>query len=244
MAEYQYKWPDPTEAVSAFYSSQLRLPLGLFEDLQVKTPGGGRPAGRRRELWSATCVLGVAALEAGLEELFFSAFGVLTGRAGPTSRDVRRRLVEDVLVTPGPRKIVNLLDAHFGVSLGDLPPIARFEARRKAWALGGSGKGEMVQGPISWKELSDLHSALMWIRNGTAHGDAVKLHLPPPTAEGMIWVQWKDGKKWSIQQPHVLTGLRTVVAVYNTVAYELNEALDLFGDEAPLRAPNSLVDYL
>lgn len=237
-----YSWPDPDSAVDDFYDVHLKAPLALFADLQVKTRGSGRPAGRRRTLWSATCMLAVASLEAGLEELVFSAFGVLTGRAGATKREIRRTLVEDPLVTPGPVKIARLLEAHFGVELDRLPKIARFEARRKMVAKGGSGKGDPVAGPRSWADLGRYHEALMHIRNGAAHGDTTKIHNPPSTAEGLLWVI-QQGGGWSIQQPHAYTALCTVVSVFNTVAHGLDRRLSLFANPTPLRHPNDVVRY-
>lgn len=237
-----YSWPDPVEAVDHFHDVHMKAPLALFADLQVKTKGSGRPAGRRRTLWSATCMLAVASLEAGLEEFVFSAFGVLTGRSGPTTRQIRRTLVEDPLITPGPVKIARLLDAHFGVELDRLPKVAQFEARRKLVAKGGSGKGDRIAGPKSWGELGRYLDALLYIRNGAAHGDTTKIHNAPGTSEGLLWVKQQSGG-WSIQQPHAYTALSTVVSVFNTVADGLDRKLSLFAKPSPLRRPNEVVRY-
>lgn len=226
-----------------FYDAHMTAPLALFSDLQVKTKGSGRPQGRRRTLWSATCMLAVASLEAGLEELVFSAFGVLTGRSGDTKRQIRRTLVEDPLVTPGPAKIARLLEAHFGVELDRLPSIAQFEARRKMVAKGGSGKGDRVAGPRgrgqTWGATTTPSCT---IRNGAAHGDTTKIHSAPGTAEGLLWVMQQSGG-WSIQQPHAYTALCTVVSVFNTVAHALDRQLSLFARPSPLCRPNGVVRY-
>lgn len=235
-------WPTPDGAVSEFYAAHLPLPLALFRDLQVKTPGSGRPPGQRKLLWSATFVLAVAALEAGLEELVFSAHGRRMGLSGSTTRKVRKGLVEGALMTPGPEKIEQLLESQFGISASALPSVAEFEARAKAWAKGGAGKGSPQPGPSTWPELAAYLKAIMHIRNGTAHGDVVKLRNPPTQCEGLLWVPLQGGG-WSMQLPHALTALRAIVSVYNTVAHELDQSLGLFVGASPLRAPGDLVDY-
>ncbi len=235
-------WPTPDGAVREFYTAHLPLALALFRDLQVKTPGSGRPAGQRKLLWSATFVLAVAALEAGLEELVFSAHGQRMSLSGCTTRKARQDLVEGALMTPGPRKIERLLESQFGLAPSALPSVARFEARSKVWAKGGAGKGDPRSGPNTWPELAAYLRAIMHIRNGTAHGDVVKLRNPPTECEGLLWVPLESGG-WSMQLPHTLTALRAIVSVYNTVAYELDQALGLFAVMSPLRAPGELVDY-
>ncbi len=235
-------WPTPEDAVKEFYGAQLKLPLALFNHLQVKSPGSGRPKGPRPVLWSATYVLAISALEAGLEELVFSAHGVLTNRSGATKRDIRKILVEKPLVTPSAQTIANLLEAQFGVVLSAVPPVAQFEARTKPWAKGGAGQGSAVPGPTSWRELAEFQSAVMHVRNGTAHGDMVKLRNPPKDCQDLLWVALQSGG-WSMQLPHAMTALRTIVSVYNTVAHELDAAVGLFSSASPLRSPNWLVKF-
>jgi hypothetical protein len=64
---------------------------------------------------------------------------------------------------------------------------------------------------------------LNYIRNAAAHGDAAKLRNPPPRREGDLWLRKANGI-WSVQQPHALTALRTVMATFNLVATELAAA--------------------
>ncbi len=235
-------WPTPEDAVREFYGAHLQLPLALFEDLQVKTPGSGRPAGQRKLLWSATFVLSAAALEAGLEELVFSAHGRRMRQSGTATKKTRQSLVENALMTPGPAKIEKLLESQFGIVPSSVPQIARFEARRKDWAKGGAGKGDSQPGPHTWAELMKYLGAIMHIRNGTAHGDVVKLRNSPANCEGLLWVRLQGGG-WSMQLPHAITALRTIVSVFNTVAYELDDAVGLYSKASPLQSPNDLVTY-
>jgi hypothetical protein len=237
-------WPTAHSAVEDFYGLQLAVPLDLWRAFEVRTGGSQRPHGPRRLQWLATLMLGVSALEAGLENLIISAHGHRMGRTGQASlsRDTRRYLVEDPLQAPNAQKIERLLFSTFGIELGPLPDMARFEARRKLSPNTGSGKGERVPGPTTWTDLKDFLNALVYVRNAAAHGDTAKLARVPEWAEGFLWVRKQDGT-WSIQQPHALTGLRTVVAAFNTTAVALDTTLNLFVKGSPLRSADDLVNY-
>jgi hypothetical protein len=238
------QWPTAVSAVEDFYRQQLAIPLDLWRAFEVHTPGSQRPRGPRRLQWLATLVLGVSALEAGLENLLVAAHGHRTGKTGQATlaRDTRRFLVEDPLQAPSPRKIERALFSSFGIELGTLPPSARFEARCKLSPNTGSGKGDRVQGPKTWPALKDYLSALAYVRNAAAHGDVVKLTALPSEGEGYLWVRKQDGT-WSVQQPHALTGLRTVVATFNAVADALDASIGMFGAASPIRTPAALVEY-
>lgn len=233
-------WPTPSIVVGEFYTVQMSIPLDLWRAFEITTPGSQRPTGPRRLQWIATQLLAVSALEAGLEDLLIAAHGHRAGRTGHASlaRDTRRHLVEDPLQAPSARKIKQLLFSSFGIELASLPVDAQFEARRKVSPNTGDGKGTRVGGPSTWAGLKEYLAALMHIRNGAAHGDVVKLGTLPATAEGLLWVKRSDGR-WSVQQPHALTALRTVIATYNTVALALEAKLRMFGPSSPIRNANS-----
>ena len=218
-------------------------PLALWRYIQPTEKGSKRPRGPRKDLWAATLVLAVASLEAGLEELVLSAHGHRLGTIGnPLTKKLREALVEGPLMTPTSAKIDHVLISQFGLELGALPSAARFEARHKDWAKGGSSLGTPRWSPRTWSDLKQFLDALMHIRNGTAHGDVVKLRHPPRTAVGYLWLTTESGG-WSIQQPHALTGLRTVVAVFNAVADALDQELGLFAAKSSLRSADRLFAY-
>jgi hypothetical protein len=234
----------PSAAVDDFYDAQMAIPLDLWRAFEVRQAGSRRPYGPRRLQWLATLVLAVSALEAGLENLMVAAHGQRIGKTGHASlsRDTRKYLVEDPLQAPNAQKIERLVFSSFGVEFGQLPPQAKFEARKKLRPNRGSGRGERVAGPQTWTDLKEYLDALSHIRNAAAHGDVVKFSSLPRTAEGLLWVRKQNGS-WSVQQPHALTGLRTVIAAFNTVAAALDTNLKLFGT-SPLRRPGNLVDYV
>jgi hypothetical protein len=230
--------------VDDFYKRQLAIPLDLWKAFEVRRPGSQRPQGPRRLQWLATLVLGVSALEAGLENLIVAAHGHRSGKTGQATlaRDTRRYLVEDPLQAPNSQKIERILFSSFGIELSALPGLAQFEARRKLSPNTGSGKGDRVAGPTTWQDLKNYLDALVYVRNAAAHGDDAKMTNLPASAEGYLWVKKNDGS-WSVQQPHCLTGLRTVVATFNAAAIALETKLGLFAGASPLRSPQSLVTY-
>lgn len=239
-------WPVPTDAVSKFYSTQLALPLDLWRAFQVTSPGSRRPAGPRRLQWVATVVLAVSALEAGLEELIVAAHGARAGRTGAATlgRQQRKFLVEDPLQAPSGQKIEQVLFSSFGLELDVLPATAQFEARVKNSPNGGSGRGERAPSPSNWSELKKILDAVIHVRHATAHGDVRKQSNLPPyrNGEGLVWVETAAGA-WTVQQPHCLTTLRVVTAVYNAVAAGLDAHVGLFGGHSPLRSPNEVAGY-
>jgi hypothetical protein len=178
-----------------------------------------------------------------LEDLLLAAHGRRSNKTGQTLlRADRRYLVEGPLQDPNAQKIKQVLFGSFGVELDALPRSARFTARKKASPNRGSGRGEEVPGPTTWSALCKYLDALSHVRNATAHGDVIRLRTAPQTAEGLLWVKKQDGG-WSIQQPHALTGLRTVVATFNTIASALDGQLGLFGGATPLQTPGAVFDY-
>lgn len=238
------RWPTGASAVSDFYRLQLAIPLDLWRAFEVRAPGSQRPQGPRRLQWLATLVLGLSALEAGLENVLVAAHGHRTGKTGQATlaRDTRRFLVEDPLQAPSPQKIERELFSSFGLELDTLPVSARFEARRKLSPNTGSGKGDRVPGPTTWPALKEYLGALAYVRNAAAHGDVAKLTALPTQGEGFLWVRKQNGT-WSVQQPHALTGLRTVVSTFNAVAHALDASIGMFGATSPIKTPAALIDY-
>jgi len=205
-------------------------------------------------------------LEAGLENIFTAGHGYRNSKTGQETLSLkwRRQIAENPLSSPNADKIENTLFAHFGIELGTLPEIARFTARIKEQPHGGAGTGTRRKGPSLWhiaKEkptrrrpkdeqpkkrdlgLRDLLEAVSYARNAIAHGDTRRFQRLPNFGEGYVWVRLKNGG-WSIQQAHALTGVRSVISVYNTVAHALDEATGFFGSgPTPLRSPDDLIGY-
>ena len=76
------------------------------------------------------------------------------------------------------------------------------------------------------------------LRRSTCKGATVKEHLRRSNCEGALWLKLQSGS-WSIQQPHALTALRTVLATFNLVAIGLGDHLGV--DVRPrLSSPNSI----
>lgn len=224
-------WPVFANVANGFATGPFARPRTLFDEFAVRQTGSGRPAGPRDLLWQTVVVAGLGALEAGLEEILLGAHAVRLGcqghavdpRVNAPDANPAKWLAEDRLIAPGPVKIERILFADFGILLGALPSTARFEVRFKNWSLGGSGKGSRAPGPTNWQTLSAFLETLNYIRNAAAHGDAAKLRNPPPRREGDLWLRKANGI-WSVQQPHALTALRTVMATFNLVATELAAA--------------------
>jgi hypothetical protein len=226
-------WPNFDEEAGRFFTSHLGRPRALFDAFVARGAGSGRREGPRHLYWQTVMVFSFAALEAGLEDLLFAAHGVRRGaegqpiEAGKNSpdRNPRSWLVEKRLQNPNSDVVSRALFQDFGVVISALPQGARFEVRRKASSLGGSGRGEARPGPRDWQGLRPYLNTLSYIRNATAHGDPAKLHEGRPAhCEGDLWLKLQNGR-WSVQQPHALTALRTSVSVFNTVAVELAGAL-------------------
>jgi len=242
-----YHWPDFDTEAERFYRDHMSRPRKLFEAFTAKGKGSGRRPGPRTLYWQTVVLSSLAALEAGLEDLVYAAHGARQGAGGhvvtkgvnAVDSNPRKWLVEDRLMAPDARKIERLVFADFGLLLGDLPPSARFKARKKAWSKGGSGRGEEIAGPTTWRDLADYIETMHYIRNATAHGDATKLGNCPKKANGVLWLQKEDGD-WSVQQPHALSSLRATVAAFNTVAEGLAVTLGL---AAPKLAPPDTIDY-
>lgn len=221
-------WPYFENEAHRFVSDHMRRPRALFDDVakqDVPGSGSGRPAGQRALLWQSVVVLSVAGLEAGLEDLLFAAYarslGVEGGSIAATSKaaDVRRTvLVGDPLQAPNARKVERLLLGQFGLSVTSVPLSAHHDVMAKDESNRGSGKGTARGGPTTWKDLKEHWEALSYVRNAVAHADTVKLKdKRPKHAEGVLWVASADGT-WSVQKPHALSAMRTVTAIFNTVA--------------------------
>lgn len=221
-------WPVFADVASSFASGPFSRPHKLFSEFAVKQAGSGRPGGPRDLLWQTVVVASVAALEAGLEDLLLGAHAARNRCEGAAVQpginapdgNLGKWLVEDRLMAPTPDKLARILFGDFGIMLGHLPAEARFEARRKQISNQGSGKGDAVAGPTTWTELRDYVETIGYIRNAAAHGDAAKLKSPPTKRAGLLWVRKADGV-WSVQQPHALTAIRTVLATFNLAAVHL-----------------------
>jgi hypothetical protein len=218
-----HHWPAFNDEARRFYDGHLARPRKLFAAFTAKGSGSGRRAGPRLLYWQTVVAFSVAALEAGLEDVLFAAHGLRQGAEGhavvsgtnSVGGNPRKWLVEDRLMAPSAQKIERVLFSDFGVILDQLPASAKFSARRKNWSKGGSGRGESVAGPADWASLRKYLDTLSHIRNATAHGDATKLEKCPTECEGLLWLKREDGI-WSVQQPHALTALRTVLSAFNT----------------------------
>jgi len=143
-------------------------------------------------------------------------------------------------MAPSAQKVERVLFADFGLMLGTLPDTARFTVMKKSWSKGGQGRGTATAGPTEWAQLRHYLDTLAYLRNATAHADVGKLDSCPPHCEGELWVQ-KEDDSWSVQQPHGLTALRTVLSIYNTTAEALSMGL---GPRPPLQltSPDD-IDY-
>lgn len=240
------RWPVFSDEVHGFTRGALSRPLKLFEAFTAKGTGSGRRPGPRNLYWQSVAAFSISALEAGLEDMVLAAHAVRQGSEGQVmsatnslGKGTRRWLVEDRLVSPNPAKIERVLFTDFGVLLTGLPSEAQFDARKKAWARGGSGRGARFPGPSTWEGLSKYLETLNYVRNAAAHGDAAKFAKPPGTCEGTLWVRLED-LTWTVQQPHALTALRVVLATYNTVALAIADRLSL---PAPAVASPNDIDF-
>ncbi len=225
-------WPVFEDEAHRFYASHLSRPRSLLAEFTASGTGSGRRAGPRDLLWQAVATSTVAALEAGLEDLIFAAHAArlnvegdpIRSRTNSPDANPRAWLVEARLMAPSVQKLERVLFADFGLMLGSLPTSARFTALTKDEPNRGSGRGNPRPGPTHWTDLRRYLEVLNYIRNATAHADARKLVSPPDACEGKLWVAKSDGT-WSVQQPYGLTGIRSALAVYNTVAEALNTTL-------------------
>ncbi len=233
-------WPDPRVVAESFFDGPFDVAHRLYKEFKAPThQGSRRPIGSRRMYWASTVVLAVASLEAGLEDLFFGAHGVRLSMTGTLDqRSMRSWLVERPLQAPGPAKIEQLLLSSFGVELDLLPASARFTVRRKPVANAGTGQDQT--GPMNWASLSQYFDAVVHVRHATAHGDTRRMTNLPSNGKGDVWVPLAGGG-WSVQQPHAVTGLRTVVAVFNTVAEALNASVGFDPSHLQLRRPDEVL---
>ena len=241
-------WPTFKFESGRFYEDHLRRPRRLLAEFTATGRGSGRRSGPRDLLWQSVAAFAVAAIEAGLEDLIFSAHAARLGCEGTPiifggstpHGNPRSWLVETRLMAPGALKVERVLFADFGLMLDVLPPTARFTMMTKASPKAGAGRGVPKQSPTTWAELRDCLDTLAYIRNATAHADAGKLGARPAHCEGDLWLTKNDGS-WSIQQPHGLTALRSVHAIYNCIAEGIASKLNLPG-ELSLTRPD-VIDY-
>lgn len=246
MSAAVHRWPVFADEVQGFIRGAFSRPLKLFEAFTAKGSGSGRRPGPRNLYWQSVAAFSVSALEAGLEDMVLAAHairkdceGQLMSPANSLGKNTRKLLVEDRLMAPSPGKIDRVLFTDFGILLDGLPSEACFDARKKAWAKGGSGRGERVPGPRTWAELTEYLDALNYVRNAMAHGDAAKISNTPKGCEGLLWVRLED-QTWTLQQPHALTALRVVLATYNTIAVAIAQCLSV---PIPALAGPSSIDY-
>lgn len=187
-----------------------------------------------------------AALEAGLEDIVLAAYGHCNSETGREDHLLKRRrnyLVERRLSSPSSENIEHILVAYFGIELDVLPEVAKFKARVKKSSNRSDGRGAQRWSPSDWNGLKKLLQILSQVRNAVAHGEAPQsLPVGSPDYEGYLWVQRANGT-WSVQAPHALTGIRTVISVYNTVAYALDKKTRFLNSTMPLRYPNNMIDY-
>jgi len=225
-------WPVFKDEAERFFESHLARPRKLFEAFVAAGTGSGRRPGPRLLYWQAVFSFSIAALEAGLEDLIFAAHGARQGAEGQpitaasNSPDGNPRswLVEKRLMAPNSSKVNQVLYADFGSLIGSLPVSGRFTVLWKYAPEAGSGRGEKKPGPTTWAELSKHLDTMQYIRNATAHGDAARLARHPQHSRGALWLL-RQNHEWSVQQPHALTALRATLAVFNTVAEELAQAI-------------------
>lgn len=239
-------WPDARDAVSSFYEIDLQPVLSLWDYFRNRTPGSGRRPGPRKAQWLSTLTVAYAALESGLENIVVAAHGHRNSETGQDtlSRGQREYLVENPLSAPSAIKIERILFAHFGIELGILPEVAKFTATVKTAAYEGAGRGRKQPSSSNWNDLRGFLQAVSYIRNAFAHGDTRRPGAFPHTGEGCVWVRSKNGTTWTVQQPHILTGVRTIISVYNAVAHALDKETDFFGSgPTPLRPPDDLIGY-
>ena len=189
-----------------------------------------------------------AALEAGLEDIILAAYGHCNSETGREDHLLPRRrnyLVERRLSSPSFENIEHILIAYFGIELDVLPEIAKFKARIKKSSNKGAGRGAQRLSPSDWNGLKKLLQILSRVRNAVAHGEAYSSQSLPVGSldyEGYLWVQRANGT-WSVQAPHALTGIRTVISVYNTVAFALDKKTGFLNSTMPLLCPNNMIDY-
>jgi hypothetical protein len=241
-------WPVFADTATAFFDGPLARPRRLLSEFTARGTGSGRRAGPRELLWQTVAISSVAALEAGLEDLLLAAHAVRLGAEGATVRSgtnapeakVRKWLADDRLMGPSAQKVERILFGDFAVLLAALPAEGQFRPRRKTKPNAGSGQGQEVVGPAAWRDLREYFDAVVYIRNAAAHGDASKLGAPPSylKCEGDLWLKKADGN-WSVQQPHALTAVRTVLAVHNTIAAALAAALGV--PKPTLTSPSVIV---
>lgn len=240
-------WPHFQNEAERFYSNHLSRPRRLLKEFTAKGTGSGRRSGPRDLLWQSVVASSVASLEAGLEDLVFAAHAsrlgyegqeVQVGKNAPQKKP-RSWLVESRLMAPGAQKLERVIFSDFGTMLGTLPTSAQFTVMRKGWSKGGQGRGSATPGPQNWKELRRYLDTLAYIRNATAHADVGKLGACPQHCEAELWLQKEDGT-WSVQQPHGLNAVRTVLSIYNTTA-------DALAGQLAVPSPNltspDMIDY-
>jgi hypothetical protein len=242
-------WPTFGVESSRFYEDHLRRPRRLLAEFTATGSGSGRRPGPRDLLWQSVAAFAIAALEAGLEDLVFSAHAARLGSEGapiavPHSTphaNPRSWLAESRLMAPSAQKVERVLFSDFGLMLDTLPATAMFTMMTKMSPKGGAGRGVPQSSPAKWADLRHYLDTLAYIRNATAHADAGKLGACPAHCEGALWLKKQDGS-WSVQQAHGLTALRSVLAIYNCIAEGL--ASVLVGSSASLHLTDpDTIDY-
>lgn len=241
-------WPTFSVESGRFYEDHLRRPRLLLAEFTATGRGSGRRPGPRDLLWQSVAAFAVAALEAGLEDLVFSAHAArlrcegasITVGCSTPHANPRSWLAETRLMAPSAQKVERVLFADFGLMLDVLPTTAAFTMMTKISSKGGAGRGVPKPSPGTWAELRHYLDTLAYIRNATAHADAGKLGACPAHCEGDLWLTKNDGS-WSVQQPHGLTSLRAVLAIYNSIAAGLASVLPVPG-VLSLTSPDT-IDY-
>ena len=241
-------WPTFTVEAGRFYDEHLRRPRRLLEEFTATGRGSGRRSGPRELLWQSVAASGIAALEAGLEDLVFAAHAarlacegdpVVPGLNTP-QQNPRAWLAESRLTAPGALKVERVVFTDFGLLLDTVPSSGRFTVMEKVEPNRGAGRGVARPGPTRWAELRKYLDTLAYVRNATAHADVGKLGSSPPGLAGALWLQKQDGS-WSVQQPHGLTSLRVVLSIFNTIAEGLHSSLRMSAPLA-LTKPDT-IDY-
>jgi hypothetical protein len=154
-------WPVFAVEANCFYKDHLRRPRLLLAEFTASGTGSGRRKGPRDLLWQSVAASAVAALEAGLEDLVFSAHAARLGYEGlpitpginTPHKNPRGWLVESRLMAPGASKVEQILFTDFGLMLDALPLAAQFTIMTKESSKAGAGRGQPKVGPKRWAEL-------------------------------------------------------------------------------------------
>ena len=257
-------WPTPAAAAKQFYESNLKSAVGLLISIAAdrRSRGRGRPPGEPQAEWRAVLVLALAALEAGLVDTGLATHHHrivklakpprLSDSDNEMARARGRLLTSLPLSTPNAQKIENFLLSQFGVlpSRIIVPEVAHFTTLRKLKARKGAGSGIPGRFAGEWPELAARLDVIQYFRNAIAHADSRKLHTIPRVASslsdkiiGTMWARTEEAT-WSLQMPHAVTAVRTIVSVFNTVTFTLCSVAHLKTANQPiLRPPDEIVPF-